>query len=270
MSMGKKKIGVTESLRDKHIKQFERGLNTGNYVPYIRTQDFSSKGIRGRIACTKIKGRIYHCLSLNESFKLLDLLRDPDITDIKEQYAYTNLDKSKSFAKTLNIRHPKYKWSSLDAVITFDFFCTLSSGEHRVVSVKSADDLEDDRTQQKLVLEKAIAESEKYEFVLALDTEIKTEETRNTIRVLRGARLNEKLDAIYSQWLGFFSSQLSKYPHKPLSKLIKQAAEYLNINFRESFTLMQHGFWVKHLISDPETPLLPELTPYQLGVECYV
>ncbi len=118
MSMGKKGTGVTEALRTKRLKEFERGLRTGNYQPYIRTQDFSSRGIRGRIADPNSPGSSYHCMSLNEIFKLIDLFRNPEICDIKEQYAYTNLEKSRSFAKALQIRHPAYKWSRLDAAIT--------------------------------------------------------------------------------------------------------------------------------------------------------
>lgn len=270
MSMGKKRRGVTESLRDKHIEDFERGLATGNYQPFFRTQDLSSKGIRGRIADPNKQGRIYHCLSLNETFKLIDLLRRPDIVDIKEQYAYTNLEKSRAFAKQLEIRHPKYKWSSLDAVITFDFFCTLDTAKNLVISVKPEEELEDKRTQQKILLEEVICESEQYEYQLALDSNIKTEETRNLIRVIRGAKLNEKLNSIYPQWLAEFSFSLLTMENEPLSSLIKQVGTKQSLTFKESFTLMQHAFWIGHIKSDPEIPLLPEFTPYQLGVKSFV
>ncbi|WP_233081179.1 TnsA endonuclease N-terminal domain-containing protein [Rheinheimera soli] len=270
MSMGKKRIGVTEALRTQHLQEFERGLSTGNYKPYIRTQDFSSKGIRGRIADPNSPGSSYHCMSLNETFKLIDLFRNPEICDIKEQYAYVNLEKSKSFAKALQIRHPRYKWSRLDAAITFDFFCTLRSGRHLVVSVKPERDMEEPRVQEKLLLEKSICDSEGYEYLLVLDSEIKTEQNRNLIRVLKGAKLNNKLEKIYPKWLSHFSHYLVLLPHEPLSDLIQNAATSNDVSYQESFRLMQHAFWIGHLESDPELPLLPEHSPYLLGVECHV
>ncbi|WP_273020920.1 TnsA endonuclease N-terminal domain-containing protein [Rheinheimera sp.] len=270
MSMGKKRVGVTEELRTQHIQEFERGLSTGNYQPYIRTQDFSSKGIRGRIADPNVPGRSYHCMSLNETFKLIDLLRCPDISDIKEQYAYTNLEKSQRFAKELKIQHPKYKWSALDAAITFDFFCTLISKKHRVISVKPEHDIQDPRTQRKLILEKSICESEGYEYQLCLDSEIKTEQTKNLIRVFKGARLDSSLEHIYPAWLSQFSHYLNQLIHEPLSDLIQNTATSMGVSYQESFRLMQHAFWIKHLNSDPESPLLPEHSPYQLGIECHV
>lgn len=269
MGMGKTRVRTLARTQKRWIKNFEEKKAEGNYEPYFRTQDITSSGFKARFPCPRNTGRVYHLLSQNETNTLITLLHDPMVIDIKEQYAVTDLPKSKAFARALEINHPKHVWSSTDSVITFDFFCTMKFGPPRAISVKPAHLLTDPRTEQKLALERALAESMEIDFEIATDEKRNSEEVRNIFRFLRGANLPEHLIYRYVDWISYFRRILTSELHSPLNSLVKKIADIQDISFVDSFTLMQHGFWVKDITSDPELALLPEYSSYYLGVQLH-
>ena len=269
MGMGKTRVRTNESKRDGWVKNFEKIEERGEYEAFLRTQDVTSSGIKTRFPCPINPGRIYHTLSNNETFKLVLLLHDPTVVDIKEQYPETNVKKSKAFAKALKIKHPTYTWSATDTVITWDFLCTLLSGKKRAISVKPSYLIGDKRTEEKFALERVLAESLGYEYFIVTDKEVKTEEVQNILRVLRGARLETHLKALYTEWRSQFFEIITNAPYEPISMPIMQLSETFHISFIESFTLMQHAFWVSDISSDPKVPLYPEYSPYMLGVKTH-
>jgi hypothetical protein len=269
MGMGKTRVRVNESQRDGWIKNFEKIEERGEYEAFLRTQDVTSSGIKTRFPCPINPGRVYHTLSNNETFTLVQLLHDPTVVDIKEQYPETNIKKSKAFAKALKIKHPRYTWSATDTVVTWDFLCTLLSGKKRAISVKPSYLIGDKRTEEKFDLERALAKSLGYEYLIVTDKEVKTEEVQNILRVLRGAVLETYLESLYPRWREEFFDYISESPHAPISAAVEQLSATLNINFIESFTLMQHAFWVHDISSDPKVPLYPEYSPYVLGVQAH-
>lgn len=267
MSMGKTRVRVTPSQQQRWLENFEQNLESDNYEALYRSQDITSSGIKGKIACPKNPGRVYQTLSLNETFTLMQLLHDPLVIDIKEQYAETNLNKSKAFAESLAIKHPTHVWSSTDSVITWDFLCDMKFGPKRAISVKPANLLKDRRTIEKLKLEKALAESLGYEHVIVTDKDVKTEEVKNILRFLRGAQIDDHLKELYPVWLKKFPTLIAGEDfYEPFSYAIQKAADQLGISYTESFTLMQHAFWVRDISSDPTVPLYLERSPYFLGV----
>lgn len=266
MSMGKQRIGITNSLRDNWVAEFEKTIAAGKYVPFLRTQDVSSFGIRARVPCPYDQGRVYHTMSFNETLTLTDLLRDPAIVDIKEQYPVTDIEKSRAFANAMGIRHPRYMWSAVDSIITWDFLCTLIDGTIRVISVKPKSLLTDKRTEEKMELEEVLADSLGYEYKITTDEDIRTEKTRNLLRVKRGAKLTSELESFYPTWFKAFVKAIKKHQHETLSFSIALLAKKLHIQYSQSFTLMQHAFWKQHVISSDLLPLRPESSPYLLEV----
>jgi hypothetical protein len=266
MSMGKKRIGITDSLRDKWVEEHEKKSVAGNYEPFIRTQDLSSTGIRARVPCPYEPKLVYDTMSFNETLTLIDLLRDPNVVEIKEQFPFTDIEKSRAFAKELDIKHPQYMWSAVDSIITWDFLCTLITGKKRVVSVKPESELEDPRTLEKLALERVLAEDCGYEYIIVTDKQIRTEKIRNLIRVKRGATLPIKLEKIYSKWLKAFIEAIGQHQHDELSASIELLTTKFDITHIQSFTLMQHAFWQQDVVSDDTIPLRPESSPYLMGV----
>ncbi|MBE0369661.1 TnsA endonuclease N-terminal domain-containing protein [Pseudoalteromonas aurantia] len=269
MSMGKTRVRTSQATQRFWIKNFKKKEASGEYEPFYRTQDITSSGIKGRIPCPNNPGRVYHTLSLNETYTLVQLLQNPLVENIKEQYAETDLAKTKAFAKEFKIKHPTHTWSSTDSVITWDFLCDMKIGPRLAISVKPRHLLNDRRTVEKLKLEKALAQSLGYEHIITTDDQVKTEAVQNIFRILRGANLEPKLSAIYPDWITQFKLLVTDNIHTPISVQIEKLADRYNINFVESFTLMQHGFWVRDITSDPEEPIYPEYSPYILGMKIH-
>lgn len=116
MGMGKTRVRTTSSIQKAWITNFEQKSARGDYEPFYRTQDITSSGIKGRIPCPINPGLVYHTLSLNETFTLIQLLHDPLVVDIKEQYPELDVKKSKAFAEALGIKHPRHVWSTTESV----------------------------------------------------------------------------------------------------------------------------------------------------------
>jgi hypothetical protein len=264
--MGKTRRGITDSLRDKWVEQFKKNEQAGNYEAFLRTQDVSSHGFRSRVPCVYEYKRVYHTMSFNETLALTELLHDQEVVDIKEQYPAADIEKSRAFAKELGIQHPRYFGTAVDSIITWDFLNTLVNGKKRVISVKPKSLLEDERTKEKIKLEEALAQSEGHEFVLTTDEDVRTEKVRNIIRCMRGAVLVEDLESLYPEWLRIFLEKITQNAHQELNVTITELAEIFNISYVQSFTLMQHGFWVKHVVSDNSLPLRPDSTPFFMGI----
>lgn len=267
MGMGKTRVRVTSSQQQRWINDFEQREKLGNYEAFYRSQDITSSGIKGKIACPNNPGRVYQTLSLNETFTLVQLLHDPLVVDIKEQWAVTDLNKSRAFAAALAIKHPTHVWSSTSSVITWDFLCDMKFGPKRAISVKPENLLKDKRTEEKLKLEKVLAESLNYEHQIVTDKEVKTEEVKNIFRFLRGAKIDAYLRDLYPSWLEQLPGLIAgEGAYESLSDAVQKAATKLSISYNESFVLMQHAFWKRDVSSDPTVPLYPEHSPYFLRV----
>jgi hypothetical protein len=269
MGMGKTRVRATQKNRDAWIKDFLEKEARGEYEPFYRTQDVTSSGIKARVPCPHSPGRVYHTLSTNETFKLIELLHDPLVVDIKEQYPVVDVKKSEAFAKAMEIKHPRLVWSATNSVITWDFLCTMKAGPKRVIIVKPSSQLEDERTKQKIELEMALAISCGYEVCIVTDKDVKTEAVKNIFRILRGANLPNELVSFYEQWKTQFICLLCQDVHLPLNEHVQQAAVLLDIDYLDSFKLMQRAFWIRELTSDPTLPLRLEHSAFYLGLETH-
>jgi hypothetical protein len=267
MGMGKTRVRATKEIRDKWIKEFLEKEAQGRYEPFYRTQDVTSSGVKARVPCPNSPGRVYHTLSTNETFTLMELLHDPLVVDIKEQYPVVDVRKSEAFAKELKIKHPSLVWSAVNSVITWDFLCKMKAGPKRVIIVKPSSQLEDERTKEKVELEMALAISCGYEVCIVTDKDVKTVAVKNIFRVLRGANLASELTLLYPKWKLCFFELVRKDLYVPINEHIEQASVLLGINYVDSFKLMQRGFWIRDLSSDPKVALRPEYSAYYLGMD---
>lgn len=150
--MGRRKSAWTEA--DILRMQAEgRGSGEGaTYLPWIRIQDFSSRGVSGRPYGLKTGGREHHLLSEGESEFFLLLEWNPDVIDIREQYPLKR-DLTLNIAADGGIHHPCYPTTNVPCVMTVDFLTTQKSvSGHKLIAfdVKTAGDLSDAETVTKL------------------------------------------------------------------------------------------------------------------------
>ncbi|WP_345315387.1 TnsA endonuclease N-terminal domain-containing protein [Ferrimonas gelatinilytica] len=128
------------------------------YMPWLRVQDVNSCGNSGKIEGLKF-GRTHHTLSEHESCLFYIAEFSDSIIDIREQFPLLPLDLSVKIAQTLGVDHPVNPQSPGKEinVMTTDFLLTRTDGTttwYEAVSVKPEDKLKDQRTAEKLDIER--------------------------------------------------------------------------------------------------------------------
>ena len=121
--------------RKSEKTKLKEGYGTGtgaNYIPYIQTREFNSKGTTCN-ARDWITGRTVELLSQTE-MRVWYLLRwDERVVDIREQFPL-DLEITKKIADDSGITHPRYKGEYVH--MTTDFIITLKNGKQIALHVK--------------------------------------------------------------------------------------------------------------------------------------
>ncbi len=101
------------------------GVGVGkDYVPWIKTRDFSSKGTSGQTHCM-LTDRVIHTLSEYETIYFYILERDASVIDIREQFPILYLPETLDIAFNLGYKHPSR--FGKPQPITIDFLITLDT-----------------------------------------------------------------------------------------------------------------------------------------------
>lgn len=140
-------------------KRKEAGLGRGHgadYMPAIRVQDFSSRGVQSRIPSEKLK-RTVHLHSTIERAFFITAEQDPTVEELEEQRP---MDRSVTLgaAALLGIRHPTYPGGRVPVEMTLDALVTrrVDGKKTRIAyDIKEERALSDPRVIEKLSLHKA-------------------------------------------------------------------------------------------------------------------
>ena len=156
----------------KRLQKEKRGQGIGKYYnPFLTVRDVPSKGrVHRRPALTH--NRIVHLLSDLELAAFLIFDWQHSVIDIREQFPL-NPEATISIAKRLGIKHPAYR--GVIQVMTTDLLVDFNlGGQHlsKAISVKYAQDLEDERTIEKLELERRFWEGEGIEWFIFTEHEV--------------------------------------------------------------------------------------------------
>lgn len=157
-----------KKMSDKRKRQEGRGTGTEkDYKPYIQAREVNSIGTCSNQIDWKT-GRTVQLLSQGED-ALWHILRwNDDIIDIREQYPL-DLKRTFKIAGEFGIQHPGKN------PMTTDFLVTMRNGQMIAYSLKpSTDVLEDQRTVEKLFMEKTYWVTQGVEFKLIFKTDINT------------------------------------------------------------------------------------------------
>lgn len=138
----------------------------GNYRPWIRIHEISSKGISWRILGKKT-GRIHHLLSTLEKKVFLYLDAHPLVSDIREQFPLP-LKETLAIASTHNIRHGQVENEPI--TMTTDFLIDLPNRQIAIF-VKPFSKISK-RVLEKFQIEKSYWKSQNVEMILCTEKEI--------------------------------------------------------------------------------------------------
>jgi hypothetical protein len=165
------------SVYEKYLRE-GRGRGDGpGYTPWIRIQDFASKGVVSRVKGRK-SGRVHHLMSNNELayFYLLDW--SDNVLDIREQYPLLDLDCAMNAATGAGIKYPTDKVSGYPYVMTCDFLITTAEGL-KARTVKLSSELNNPRTIEKLEVERRYWNEKGIEWKLVTESEISFQKAEN-------------------------------------------------------------------------------------------
>ncbi|CAG7648094.1 TnsA endonuclease N-terminal domain-containing protein [Paenibacillus allorhizosphaerae] len=150
------KYAIDEKTIAKRIAE-GRGSGTGrSYIPWIYVHEVPSKG-KSSIRGGWKTGREHHFLSFLEASYFYILEWGDSIIDIREQFPLLPREETQAIATDLGVEHPKDTRTGVDIVITTDVvptFETTHGSKIKARSVKYEDDLKDQRTKEKQLIEK--------------------------------------------------------------------------------------------------------------------
>ena len=238
-----------ESAYRKRIRE-GRGQGIGaQYIPWIKIQDFASRGMVSRIHGTKT-GRVHHLLSNNEMhfFFLLDW--SDDVTDIREQYPLLDLRMAIEIAESLGVQYPYDKASGFPYVLTSDFFIETKDG-YCVRTVKSSSELQNPRVREKLEIERRYWQKQKMDWKIVTENEINVQKAK-TIEWLSQARDLDRMeipDEICDILLNYFTERLFGN-ERSLTMLFSDVEQNFSLLPGTGLNVYKHLIYWKHIEVD--------------------
>ena len=152
------------SKKTKKLRKMGTGKGA-NYIPYITTSEFNSKGTTSVIKDWKT-GRGVHCLSQGEALWYYILRWDDNNVDIREQYPLKN-ELIAKIAQENGFKPPVNRFH----IMTTDFLVTEADGMLHAYSIKLDRNLSE-RTLQLLSIEKLYWLSQNCKFTLLFKSDV--------------------------------------------------------------------------------------------------
>lgn len=202
--MGKNRsVNTYKSVSWKIRHGYGRGEGL-DYKPWLTGHEFASRGRFVRLTGRTIP-RLYHFMSGLEADAFVIYDNMPDVSDILEQY-YDTLEETLEIADLLHVRHPFYE--KYYHPVTTDL--VIRKGDIWIArSVKSTRDLEDERTLEKLEIERVYFERHNIEWKIITEKELNRDLVQNLNFLWYGespealfsdSHLLQKAENIFSQW----------------------------------------------------------------------
>jgi len=175
--MAKHRSKWNEKTFNRYIAE-GRGQGTlESYRPWIRIQDFASRGIVSRIKSSKTN-RIIHLLSKNELYYFYLLEWADNVLDIREQFPLLDVEMTTSIAKNIGVKHPTDNESGFPYVLTCDFLITMND---RTIArtIKQSGELSNKRTLEKLEIERRYWKEKGVNWGIVTEQEILIQKAKN-------------------------------------------------------------------------------------------
>lgn len=160
--MARNRRGESEAEISRKLEE-KRGSGHGrDYTPWYYATELSSRGKCSRPFGTKTR-RVHHFLSDGERDYFLILDWSKKVVDIREQYPLLPRERTVEICGQLNISYPVDPHTRAVRVLTTDFLIDIEKNgqTHRIArSFKMANDLGDERTLEKLEIERRYWETQ--------------------------------------------------------------------------------------------------------------
>ena len=232
-----KEIYVPQTVTDK-IKEFNSKKAQGIHMPFVGTT-FMSGGTRSMFWC-EVQGRLIKFMSQGEKYAYLNLIFDPQVVDIKEQYPLDYV-RTQEIAKELKIIHPRDHLTGALRVITSDFVITYRDENglqyRKAVAYKDHFSPKNEaRTKQKLLIE------EKYWKDLDELHDVKLKADLCLVKTDNLLRFSEQFSKLLTNdqlrhFARTFFEVIYEHPLDTVKETLFRCAEYLKIQPTSSYKL---------------------------------
>lgn len=245
-----------------------RGQGVGaDYKPWLSVREVPSQGWTSRVKGKKT-GREHILFSKHEwhLFHVLDW--SDEVIDIREQYPILPIEFTMEVARQLGIRHPSDPKLHMDKVITLDLLVTVrdpgGGPPHlRAHSVKETKDLEDDRTLDKLEIERACCPSQAIQWGLTTEQDLPMQAVHNLLYLhdyFWSERVGLSLERI-ARIGATFRGMILAQPGRPLITLADECDDRLGNANGDALSVARHLLatkqWPMDLLAHPVHPEKP-------------
>ena len=163
----------------------------GQFIPWLKMQDFASRGKCRRLIGHITGDRVVHLFSNHEARAFFILEASfPLVTDIREQFPLLPLEETLAIAKELGVEHPGNRATGRPIVMTTDLL--VSTGQeteekHCAIAIKEAKELSSWRHCEKLQIARVYHERHGHSWWIVTERDIPMELARN-LEILREKR----------------------------------------------------------------------------------
>ncbi len=250
--MAKRLQGWTEEKIARYIKE-GRGQGEGiHYKPWLKIQDFPSKGRVHRIKGNK-SGRIHHLFSDLERdyFYILDWVEE--VLDIREQFPLVR-EETLQIAKEIGINHPVDSSTKTPIVMTTDFLITVRRGNELLLlarTIKPSEELQNKRAIEKFEIERVYWQRKSKDWGIVTEHELPGQLCRN-LGMLHPLFDIPKEGRLLASHLVSFWGQMS-YPDT-LSEVLKQFEVLNGLEKGQALTIFKYLLATKQIAVDLNIP----------------
>jgi len=244
----------TQAKFERYIKE-GRGQGSGkDYQPWIKIQDFPSKGRVSRPPGWKTN-REHHLLSDNER-RLFYVFEWSDVVvDIREQFPLLDLDLLMSIADDMAMKYPRDAKSDTPYILSSDFMLFVKQ-DGKIVqkarTVKMLKDLGSESVAQKLELEKRYYAAKGIDWGLVTEKEIPRLLAENVEWVHSAYKLEAttEMDIKELRYLGNILKSRLQESDATINRVTTALDKDMNIEPGTSLYLFRHLIARKEIIMD--------------------
>lgn len=241
--MSKSKTALSAIDIQRRVKE-GRGKGEGKtYKPWLTVNDVPSSGRSHRVYSFKT-GRVHHLLSDLELAVFLVLEWSNNTSDIREQFPLI-LEETKNLALEHEIAHPSVK--GMPQVMTSDFLVDTLNGTQKrfVIQAKYVSDLYDNRTVEKLELERLYWKSKNIPWFIVTEKDI-SKNVHDNINWLHSAKSGPVNLGELAQQLPFLKKSFTENPASIFINICKKIDMDYDIpqgsSLRDLRILIAYGF----------------------------
>ncbi|MEH1768392.1 TnsA endonuclease C-terminal domain-containing protein [Nostoc sp.] len=252
--MARSKQDWTQAKFERYLKE-GRGQGSGKgYQPWIKIQDFPSKGRVSRPPGWKTN-REHHLLSDNEKRLFYVFEWSDTIVDIREQFPLIDLDLAISIAEEIGINYPKDPQSNTPRVLTTDFMLSVKQGKtivQQARTFKLTKDLGSKSVAEKFELEKRYYAAKGIDWGIITEKEVPKLLAENVEWIHTAYKLEENADIKLEELRNIANILKSRLQESDASinRITTDLDKNMNIESGTSLYLFRHLIAKKEIIMD--------------------